>query len=478
MGLKDLFNGIFNKNNADGTGGDFGSGGGDGGGSGGAGGRDGCSVSSKVSTTSDVTSGEISYKEQLDKNIVSTLKSSGTVKYGDKDSLDVRLEKETVRNVADNLSTSVKSSVGTEFLSDDTKIKLEDESSVKFGGDNTYAKIYNKSTNSVSTKDGLSTGVTAGGTIKAGPFSKTLEETVSASLDDEKAKLKAETKNITNVGYFSHTSKDSVNASFDGKKATIGSEHERTTKLGGKNTFIEGTNKHTNSKGTDGSKATSDTRGGKISVGGLEGGFKSTESNAHSKDKDAKGQETDTKTHKTENEVSGAIPVGEGVKLKGAMKSEKTEKVSENAESITTEKTQNTTPSIRVEVDSEKATASEALVAGMINLQAAAFEKTLAEGTKQTEKTTEMKGPSKEEIEADQKQAEEIEKKAEKNAAQEIKEAEGEARKENAELEKDQKQAENEVRTLESGNEVKALPEPSNQAPENDGYNYYDGYGY
>lgn len=354
----------------------------------------------------------------IDEITTDKLEISGGVKANDSDnSFFEKMGVSETTKISDLLKLEQSESIGVEIPSlDKTKVELEGKSSITVGTDNTNLELFEKDIIGLSADKGVQLGVGSGFKFKS--------------------------------GIFTHSHEGALKAGFDGKKGTLTSETKKSTKIGGGKTFFEGKSSQSSTVGTDGSLKTSDTTEGKLSLGGFEVGGKHTSSHETATEKDDHGSETTTDTETTKDEVSAAVPMGSGVKMRQSVGVENTDKISENDKSITEEQSQNVVLSTRFEVD-ENASAVEAIAAGMVNLQAAAVEKAVSEATKTTQSHTEQKPCTEDEEDLTKNEADELEAKAEN----------------------EEKVAEEEL-DAEEKEEIKLL----DGVPDSYDYNYYNGY--
>ena len=320
-------------------------------------------------TDGDSVKGDLSYTQQPDKNTTETVKITGSYKPGDTGVFSMQLEDSVKQEVAERIQAAKKDTVGVEFSDSDTKLKQEAERSMRFGDDNAHTRVFVKDSSSISTKKGYESSVTAGMTQKQGIFENTMQGTVGTG--------------------------------FDGKKATLRSEISSSAKVGNEEFSVETSQKHSNTIGTDGSRQESTTVGGKVNAGAVEVGAQTTQSHSQSTGQDDKGQETQTEETTQNTEGTVGVKASEGVKLKQTVGTEKTEKVSENEEVQQTETTEKLNFKTRIEVDSQKATTAEVLMAAMFNMQAAVTEKALSAATEtKTTNTVVKETPAQQEAES------------------------------------------------------------------------------
>lgn len=327
-----------------------------------------------LETTSDGINAALSEEFQLDADTSAEIKFTGSNshKADGTSSYGLNLEESITKKYANNISTTTKQQVGVEFGDKDTRITQGSEASVKIGDDDWYTKAYAKESSFISTEKGVGTGATLGMTEK--------------------------------MGLFTNTTEAGATTGFDGKKVTLGGEISNTAKLGGDKNFVETNTSHSSTVGTDGSKEESTTVGGKVSVAGIEGGLQRTEGHSSSEEKNSKGETTSEETDTSKTKLSVGIPASEGVKLKQGVEAEESKTVSENDSEKTTETTKKLNFTSRIEVDPEKATAAEALIANMYNIQAGVMGAVLSEATKTTTTETEEKGGAQQEGQAQAEQ--------------------------------------------------------------------------
>lgn len=249
--------------------------------------------------------------------------------------------------IAEQITVEAESSADLEIDVCDVKYSEELGYSEKIGTDESYLKNFIKKSDFLSLKDGFSSSVTSGNTIKTGEYEITNSQTSGIKSD--------------------------------GLDMTFHQNFHTSEKVGNEDISAEFTNDVSNSVSTDGTIKSSVESGKTIKAGDTETGEKVSASHSISED----SEETSLKV-----EHSSKVKISEDMKMKNSVSMQYSDKVSETEQGFEEEEKGEIAFQSRIEVDSENAALGKKVFAGVYNTTMEAAEASMSDALSVSSKTT------------------------------------------------------------------------------------------
>ncbi len=275
------------------------------------------------------------------------------------DNIKVDIVDTIEQKLTDELTLKDSLGLSLELDSSGSKIGLEQSSNLEYAMSPNRKYQYQSNDSLAFTKDGITYNHGMEQALRMGTDDRYIKAYQKNSLDynskdnsmgfSDEMGFKAKSKHFSSDASVKNT------YALDGTRK---SEYNTSATIGDKDNNIKLNSKHSNSQNIDGKTTTSNTQGMTMNAGNAEIGTSQT--NTQERDKNSE-KNTEVKEH------SAGVSIGNGTKLKGSVKDEKSEKITDNGQSTTKEEDKKTTLNIRLEVDPESASPAAAMIAGSFN---------------------------------------------------------------------------------------------------------------